>query len=95
MVNNHGEVFLIDWDDSLFAPKEKDLNFIKDDSVMLNGYRSIIGDFELNEDLLRFYDLEWNISEIDAWCAKLLYNESSDIQNQHDLEEFTSVLLKL
>ncbi len=95
MVNEQGEIFLVDWDDSLLAPKEKDLIFIKNDTIKLEGYRSIIGDFKLNEDVLHFYDLEWSISEIDVWSSKLLFGVANDIQNQHDLEVFNSVLENL
>lgn len=92
MVNNKGEVFLIDWDDSIFAPKEKDLTMVKDDSLVLEGYKSVVGDFNLNQEVIRYYDLEWNISEIDAWSKQILYDNTNDIQNQHDLEFLISEL---
>jgi len=86
MVNEKGEVFLIDWDDSIFAPKEKDLIMIKNEPVKLAGYKSVIGDFKLKQDVLHYYNLEWNISEIDAWSSQILYDNTNDIQNKHDLE---------
>lgn len=95
MADKSGEVFLIDWDDSLFAPKEKDLTVIKGEEAKLNGYRSVVGEFELNQEVIHYYDIEWNISEIDAWSSQILYDNTSDLQNQHDLEFFISELERL
>lgn len=95
MVNDKGEVFLIDWDDSIFAPKEKDLTMIKDDPVKLDGYKSIVGDFNMNQEVIHYYDLEWNISEVDAWSSQIFYDNISDTQNKHDLDFLISELRKL
>ena len=95
MVDKEGEVFLIDWDDCLFAPKEKDLNMIKGDPLKLEGYRSAVGEFEINEEVIHYYNMEWNISEIEAWSSKILYENIDGDQNQHDLELFIRVLEEL
>ncbi len=92
MVSDDKEIFLIDWDDSLFSPKEKDLTMIKDDLIKLDGYKSIIGNFEINEDVVNFYNMKWNLSEIEDWSSRILSSEENDIQNQHYLEEFISEL---
>lgn len=95
MVNDKGEVFLIDWDDSILASKEKDLTMIKDDPIKLAGYKSIVGDFVMNEEVIHYYDLEWNISEVDAWSSQILNDNKDNIQNQHDLDFFKSELKTL
>lgn len=86
MVNKNGEVFLIDWDDSLLAPKEKDLNMIKGDPKKLEGYKSVVGDTEINPEVIKYYNLEWNISEIDAWSDQILNSNFNEKQNQHDIK---------
>jgi spectinomycin phosphotransferase len=88
MIDEKGEVYLIDWDDSLFAPKEKDLNMIKDDQIKLEGYKSVVGDFEINQEIIHYYQMEWNISEIDAWSNSLLFEDSNDTQYEHYLKQF-------
>lgn len=95
MIDKSGEVYLIDWDDSLFAPKEKDLNMIKDDQVKLDGYKSVVGEFEINKEIIHYYQMEWNISEIDAWSNSLLYEESNETQYKHYLEHFISDLKEM
>lgn len=95
MVDKNGQVFLIDWDDSLLAPKEKDLNMIKDDPKKLEGYKSVTGNMEINQEVVRYYNWEWNISEIDAWSNQILNSNFNEKQNQHDLELLIEVLREL
>ncbi len=95
MIDKTGEVYLIDWDDSLYAPKEKDLNMIKDDQVKLDGYKSVVGNFEINQEIIHYYQMEWNISEIDAWSNSLLFEDSNDTQYEHYLEQFIKDLREL
>lgn len=95
VVSEDGQIFLIDWDDCLFAPKEKDLNFIKDDPIKLDGYKSIVGELSLNKEVISYYGLEWNISGIDYGSNSIFYSNSNDIQNQHFLEEFEKDLREL
>lgn len=88
MIDKKGQVYLIDWDDSLYAPKEKDLNMIKDDQIKLDGYKSVVGEFKINQEIIHYYQMEWNISEIDAWSNSLLNEESNETQYTHYLEQF-------
>ena len=59
--NIAGKVLLIDWDNPIFAPPEKDLVCIADNKFAMDGYRSIISNVMLNEDIKRFYSLCWTI----------------------------------
>ncbi len=95
MIDDKGEVFLIDWDDCLFAPKEKDLIMIKGDQFKMDGYKSVVGEFELNQEVINYYALEWDISEVDAWSSQILNDNTNDIKNQHDLDFLISCLRKL
>ncbi len=88
MIDKEGEIYLIDWDDSLYAPREKDLNMIKNDQIKLDGYKSVVGEFKINQEIIHYYQMEWNISEIDAWSNSLLNEESNETQYKHYLEQF-------
>lgn len=95
MIDSSGEVYLIDWDDSCFAPREKDLNTVKGDTVIMDGYRSVCGDVGINEEVIRYYNIEWNVSEIDAWSNSIFFEEHNDKQKQHFLDELTSDISEL
>jgi spectinomycin phosphotransferase len=95
MVDKHGEVFLIDWDDALFAPREKDLRMVLHDPIAIKGYEKIVGGYKLNNDVLHYYDLEWYISSIDAWVIQIFSGKSNDLQNRHFLDELRNDIAAL
>lgn len=90
MTSDNEEVFLIDWDDCLFAPKEKDLRMIQDDTVAFEGYKHIVGKTTMNEEIVNFYDMKWNISEIGDWSSRIFSDKDNNTQNEHFLMEFIS-----
>ena len=62
------EMFVVDWDDTLFAPIERDLMFIlAGDKIRTNEERSFFngyGNVEVNELALTYYRYEWCVQEI-------------------------------
>ena len=44
-------------DDSLYAPREKDLNMIKNDQIKLDGYKSVVGEFKINQEIIHYYQI--------------------------------------
>lgn len=89
-----GEPYLIDWDDVILAPRERDLVFWEQDDVffenvpsspVLDGYRSITGSFELDPDIIGFYQRQWTVGEIAAYGHRLLFERQDEQQNQSDL----------
>ncbi len=95
MVDENGLVYLIDWDDSLLAPKEKDLMMIEDDQLKLQGYRNTVGEFSINSDVMQYYKWEWNISEIDAWSDSIFTSTASATQNEAFVNFLSEVIEEL
>ncbi len=81
--SDNGEVHLLDWDDPIFAPKEKDLLFFKDNvEPVMKGYGAFSKDTIIDRDVLEFYGHMWNLGEIADYGGKLLFENHSDEQNQ-------------
>jgi len=81
--SDNGEVHLLDWDDPICAPKEKDLLFFKDNfEPVMKGYSAFSGDTVIDQDVLEFYGHMWNLGEIAYYGSKLLFENHSDEQNQ-------------
>jgi len=81
--SSDGEIHLLDWDDPIFAPKEKDLLFFKDniESVM-KGYSVFSQDTVIDQDVLEFYGHLWNLGEIAYYGGKILFENHSDERNR-------------
>ncbi len=81
--SNSGEVYLLDWDDPIFAPKEKDLLFFKDSiEPVMKGYGLFSKDDNIDQDVMEFYGHMWNLGEIADYGGKILLENHSDEQNQ-------------
>jgi len=81
--SSSGEVYLLDWDDPIFAPKEKDLLFFKDNiEPVMKGYSLFSKDNNIDRDVLEFYGHMWNLGEIADYGSKILFENCSDVQNQ-------------
>lgn len=93
MLDNHGEVYLIDWDEPIVAPKEKDLLFFKNTmDPVLKGYSKHSADTTINPDLQSFYSLLWNINEIADWGERILFSESSEDELKHSISQLKDFL---
>lgn len=86
MVSDTGEIYLLDWDSPLFAPKEKDLLFFSSNMrPVLEGYGKISNDTVINRDAKSFYTHLWNAQEIVDWARRVLFEQASEQENQHSL----------
>ena len=84
MLTPQGEVYLIDWDDPIYAPKEKDLVFLHHrNPAVMTGYAQETGISDLNQTLLRFYEHKWNIEEIGGY-GSLIMDSIHDDQKQRN-----------
>jgi len=93
MANKEGDVYLIDWDEPILAPKEKDLMFFgKTMEAFMRGYRIYSADTTINTDVVSFYKHLWNINEVVDFGERLLLNNASDDENTHNLKQFKHFL---
>ena len=63
LITQKQNIFIVDWDDTLLAPKERDLMFVpggREEQLFFKGY----GRMELNPLALAYYGYEWCVQEI-------------------------------
>lgn len=92
MISTDGQIYLIDWDFPFFAPKEKDLMFFEDKHEVLEGYKKVVPNARINEDVKGYYQLLWNVQEIEDWGTRLLLEKHSLDEDQHNFEELNNFL---
>jgi hypothetical protein len=82
MVADDGTLYVIDWDDLLLAPPERDTWFHVDDPdgwvLFLRYYRERFPGYELDQEVYRFYLLRRYVEDIEGFLDKILDPQSDD-----------------
>lgn len=97
LITKTGEIDLIDWDDTIFAPKEKDLVFFTSEKYkfVLEAYGEANGKLSLNETVIDFYNHRRNVGEIADYGTRILFYEEADQQVEHHLVELKRSLKEM
>ena len=89
IINNKKEVFIIDWDGVLIAPKEHDLWFYLDDPRFLKAYEKEFGKFKLNKKAILFYIKDRILEDLTDLLVRVLHDNDTDEQNKRDLYDIS------
>lgn len=95
LVDNTGAIYIIDWDEPMLAPKERDLMFIgggignvwNKPQEIKNFYEGY-GDAEINKRILSYYRHERIIEDIAVYGQDLLSRDRNDQSRQESLNYF-------
>ncbi len=88
LLSTDKKLYIIDWDSPLLAPKERDLVFFTSNlEPCMNGYVSVVGETSIDESVRKFYIHAWNVQEVAFLGKRILFQNNSNEQNKHDLEE--------
>ena len=93
LLTQNQDMFIVDWDDTLFAPKERDLMFVigeytihtREEQMFFNGY----GNVKINQLALAYYRYEWCVQEIGDFGERVfLAKEIGESTKQGAVEGF-------
>lgn len=93
LITPEQELFIVDWDDTLLAPKERDLMFVlaedairtREERMFFDGY----GNVEINHLALAYYRYEWCVQEIGDFGERVfLTKDTGDTTKQDSVEGF-------
>jgi spectinomycin phosphotransferase len=93
LLAQEGDMFIVDWDDTLLAPKERDLMFIlgentiqtREEQMFFAGY----GKVEINQLALAYYRYEWCVQEIGDFGERVfLTKDLGESTKQNSVKEF-------
>ncbi len=91
-------LYIVDWDNPIFAPKERDLMLIggcgtwnnaREENLFYQGYRQN----ELDHMALAYYRYERIIQDIAAYCEQLLLTEAGGEDREQSFTYFSSQFL--
>jgi spectinomycin phosphotransferase len=91
LINQEQEMFIVDWDDTLLAPKERDLMFVlgegttqtREEQMFFNEY----GNVAINQLALAYYRYEWCVQEIGDFGERVF--STDDIGERTKQESIT------
>jgi spectinomycin phosphotransferase len=97
LISDHGELYLVDWDNPIFAPRERDLMFFgsgmsgyspggREEGLFYQGY----GPVEINRDALSYYRYERIIQDISEFCKQLLLTSAGGEDRLESYKYFVS-----
>lgn len=94
IVSPNGDVYLIDWDFPIYAPKERDLLFFTGDEVRQNAVITGYGiqQDQLNKDIVGFYSHQWNVQEIEDFGHRFFFEGITELEMRHNLKELKHFL---
>jgi spectinomycin phosphotransferase len=85
LIDERGNLFVVDWDQPLLAPKERDLMFIDaKEHLFYQGY----GRTKMNRLALTYYRYEWVIQEINDYANRVFSSEFGEETKHQALQEF-------
>jgi spectinomycin phosphotransferase len=87
-----GSIYLVDWDEILMAPRERDtwfhLTTAEDAAAFLTVYRQRFPDYEPDEQFYRFYLVSRYLEEIEGLAERILSPETSVEARAEVLDSF-------
>ena len=97
LISERDELYIVDWDNPLLAPKERDLMFIgggideiwktsREEVVFYEGY----GKTEINLSALAYYRYERIIEDLAVICEQLLLTDEGGADRERSFGWFTS-----
>jgi spectinomycin phosphotransferase len=97
LISEGDELYIVDWDNPVLAPKERDLMFIgggidkiwkseREEAVFYQGY----GKTEIDRSVLAYYRYERIIEDLAVICQQLLSTEEGGADRQRSLGWFVS-----
>ena len=97
LISNHGDLYIVDWDDPILAPRERDLMFIgggiddlwkteREQSRFYEGY----GKTEIDLAVLAYYRYERVIEDLAVICEQILSTDEGGADRERSYGWFTS-----
>jgi spectinomycin phosphotransferase len=83
-----GDLYILDWEGAMAAPREHDLYMFTGDHfpAFLAEYRRWAGAPPLCANLFGFYFYRRNLEDLTDWIVRILYENTDEAQNRLDLE---------
>jgi spectinomycin phosphotransferase len=90
IMNDQGDLYILDWEGAILAPPEHDLFFFAWEDrfvdLFLANYEREFGPVSLDSNVFGFYYYRRNLEDLTDWIVRILYENTDEKQNRSDLE---------
>ena len=90
IINDQGDLYILDWEGAMIAPPEHDLFFCAWEDrfvdLFLPNYQREFGPAELDSNVFGFYYYRRNLEDLTDWIVRILYENVDDEQDRNDLD---------
>lgn len=93
LVKSPDDFYIVDWDDILLAPAERDLWFLIDKDDFLEGYKIGRNDFVVNEVAAQYYLLSRYFNDLVEYWAEI-FGESGEAHKESNFNEMKRELFE-
>jgi spectinomycin phosphotransferase len=101
LVGGDADIWIVDWDETMLAPRERDLMFVvggisrdfvdaRREALFFDGY----GDVELNQAALAYYRYAWAVSDVAAYGEQVFLRPDLGAKDQREAAERLSTLFE-
>ena len=99
LITQKQNMFIIDWDDTLLAPKERDLMFVLDENTVETREEQLFfegyGRLEINPLVLAYYRYEWCVQEVGDFGERVfLTKDLGENTKNNSVEGFIKLFLR-
>lgn len=96
MTDNQNNLYILDWENAMIAPREQDMIFFAGErdiwKIFWPKYRSFFDPVDLDRDLLRFYFYRRGLEDIADYIFRIFQSDGSDERDESDVKELTDCL---
>ena len=96
MRGSDGQLYILDWDNALVAPREHDLFFFAGDErfaqVFAPAYEAVAGPIRMSSDALRYYTYRRGLEDIADYVVRIARGDGDDDRDRRDLADVLKIL---
>jgi thiamine kinase-like enzyme len=86
LVKSPKDFYIVDWDDMLLAPAERDLWFLVNKKEFMDGYKAIFPQFSINREAVKYYVYSRYFNDLVEYWAEIIGEFSLDHKRKNFLQ---------
>jgi len=91
LVKSAKDIYIIDWEDIMLAPPERDTWFLQDKAAFINGYKSFFPNYQRNQIAVNYFIYSRYFNDLVEYWVEIV-NNSDQVHKRKNLSQMTKEL---